>query len=115
MIRRPPRSTLFPYTTLFRSANGAVRVVWVGESDYSASELLQSVRPDRADARREAEDFLVSLLSEGPVPKAMVEEEAKAANISESTLRRAKTSLGVIPERENKVGGERGAGRWVWK
>src|SRR2546426_7505917 len=27
MIRRPPRSTLFPYTTLFRSlANGATRV-----------------------------------------------------------------------------------------
>src|SRR2546427_5040496 len=24
MIRRPPRSTLFPYTTLFRSAIGAV-------------------------------------------------------------------------------------------
>src|SRR2546427_5624502 len=31
MIRRPPRSTLFPYTTLFRSICGngtAVRVVW---------------------------------------------------------------------------------------
>src|SRR3712207_2617727 len=26
MIRRPPRSTLFPYTTLFRSANGSERV-----------------------------------------------------------------------------------------
>src|SRR5438034_5118015 len=25
MIRRPPRSTLFPYTTLFRSSEGAVR------------------------------------------------------------------------------------------
>src|SRR5687768_5854443 len=25
MIRRPPRSTLFPYTTLFRSGNGASR------------------------------------------------------------------------------------------
>src|SRR2546426_6648217 len=24
MIRRPPRSTLFPYTTLFRSAHGGV-------------------------------------------------------------------------------------------
>src|SRR3712207_7833130 len=24
MIRRPPRSTLFPYTTLFRSAHGAL-------------------------------------------------------------------------------------------
>src|SRR3712207_8967508 len=26
MIRRPPRSTLFPYTTLFRSVVGAVRL-----------------------------------------------------------------------------------------
>src|SRR2546430_2950011 len=26
MIRRPPRSTLFPYTTLFRSAEGEVSV-----------------------------------------------------------------------------------------
>src|SRR2546429_5753026 len=25
MIRRPPRSTLFPYTTLFRSSEGAAR------------------------------------------------------------------------------------------
>src|SRR3712207_7359561 len=25
MIRRPPRSTLFPYTTLFRSENGLTR------------------------------------------------------------------------------------------
>src|SRR2546430_12387842 len=25
MIRRPPRSTLFPYTTLFRSPGGALR------------------------------------------------------------------------------------------
>src|SRR2546429_6939512 len=33
MIRRPPRSTLFPYTTLFRSSgpyfhNGSVPTVW---------------------------------------------------------------------------------------
>src|SRR5438874_3021935 len=27
MIRRPPRSTLFPYTTLFRSEGAASRVV----------------------------------------------------------------------------------------
>src|SRR5256885_8175626 len=26
MIRRPPRSTLFPYTTLFRSAASGIRV-----------------------------------------------------------------------------------------
>src|SRR5256885_13210651 len=29
MIRRPPRSTLFPYTTLFRSGDLAVRVAEV--------------------------------------------------------------------------------------
>src|SRR2546422_3711759 len=27
MIRRPPRSTLFPYTTLFRSHEGALNVL----------------------------------------------------------------------------------------
>src|SRR3989442_6586580 len=26
MIRRPPRSTLFPYTTLFRSLEGGIRM-----------------------------------------------------------------------------------------
>src|SRR3712207_8564967 len=29
MIRRPPRSTLFPYTTLFRSPSVAVGAVWL--------------------------------------------------------------------------------------
>src|SRR5436190_5084020 len=27
MIRRPPRSTLFPYTTLFRSLEAAIRAI----------------------------------------------------------------------------------------
>src|SRR5258705_9311863 len=31
MIRRPPRSTLFPYTTLFRSASGAPRLTPVAK------------------------------------------------------------------------------------
>src|SRR2546430_3073602 len=43
MIRRPPRSTLFPYTTLFRSGwvSGAVAVWQRGEAGRSAS--LQAV------------------------------------------------------------------------
>src|SRR5438132_6547027 len=28
MIRRPPRSTLFPYTTLFRSQSGNTAAAW---------------------------------------------------------------------------------------
>ena len=27
MIRRPPRSTLFPYTTLFRSIDAAINII----------------------------------------------------------------------------------------
>src|SRR3712207_8749903 len=34
MIRRPPRSTLFPYTTLFRSAFGVETYAVVGDLEY---------------------------------------------------------------------------------
>src|SRR5437762_6986249 len=30
MIRRPPRSTLFPYTTLFRSSRTPARIMLIG-------------------------------------------------------------------------------------
>src|SRR5690349_23191264 len=45
MIPRPPRSTLFPYTTLFRSR---ARRTWAA-----------SRRPRGADAAREAPEFAV--------------------------------------------------------
>src|SRR2546427_1759556 len=35
MIRRPPRSTLFPYTTLFRSCRGARAVISTASSTFS--------------------------------------------------------------------------------
>src|SRR2546430_11812703 len=38
MIRRPPRSTLFPYTTLFRSRAG--RWIAVGRLDVNTAGLL---------------------------------------------------------------------------
>src|SRR2546430_5694726 len=50
MIRRPPRSTLFPYTTLFRSHTQVERV---------------TVR-ERADAEQRRDDGDPSLLRQGP-------------------------------------------------
>src|SRR3989441_5370567 len=46
MIRRPPRSTLFPYTTLFRSATGGRRVASVrgGGSEVLGIELRVALR-----------------------------------------------------------------------
>src|SRR3712207_7177866 len=38
MIRRPPRSTLFPYTTLFRS--GSDDVAWSSDNAFVASALV---------------------------------------------------------------------------
>src|SRR2546423_8797116 len=34
MIRRPPRSTLFPYTTLFRSIQGLIDVILIRSAGH---------------------------------------------------------------------------------
>src|SRR3712207_8618585 len=52
MIRRPPRSTLFPYTTLFRSYDYVGKIVWVTAMD-----------------RAEVEDALMRLAMKGLVIK----------------------------------------------
>src|SRR5690554_7672710 len=49
MIRRPPRSTLFPYTTLFRSPNAPMKdsgIEWLGEipEHWEIKKLKYSVR-----------------------------------------------------------------------
>src|SRR5258705_3826892 len=40
MIRRPPRSTLFPYTTLFRSLPTNISLVKGGPNQAGAKELI---------------------------------------------------------------------------
>src|SRR2546430_12743775 len=62
MIRRPPRSTLFPYTTLFRSGAELIRDALRLEDPLAAQHLLHlvlhrqpileapgGVRPDRSE------------------------------------------------------------------
>src|SRR5258707_8884669 len=50
MIRRPPRSTLFPYTTLFRSMNGHIN---------------QAIETTRADVSYHQPPLLLRGLSDG--------------------------------------------------
>src|SRR2546426_9115027 len=56
MIRRPPRSTLFPYTTLFRSAHGTEQIFpgiprrQVRQRDLTA---CRPVTVDAADTKRD--------------------------------------------------------------
>src|SRR2546425_6489834 len=48
MIRRPPRSTLFPYTTLFRS---------LSEQQRAAEQLRALAKPYRFRVQADAEGF----------------------------------------------------------
>src|SRR5256886_11546234 len=48
MIRRPPRSTLFPYTTLFRSHLDRIQVRHL-EDDGAATHIIGRTRDDRPE------------------------------------------------------------------
>src|SRR5256885_10799700 len=50
MIRRPPRSTLFPYTTLFRSVQPRAKAVARAVGALQHQQMVGSVRQDLADA-----------------------------------------------------------------
>src|SRR2546430_16408965 len=47
MIRRPPRSTLFPYTTLFRSLDGAGKI---RITDFGLAGIAASIQGEEARA-----------------------------------------------------------------
>src|SRR5256886_11593189 len=82
MIRRPPRSTLFPYTTLFRSA-ATVSVVLTAEDVLALQHLVRRIPVSRAlvqaavtlvrmtrPADAEAPAFIREYISWGAGPRA---------------------------------------------
>src|SRR5256885_9823231 len=54
MIRRPPRSTLFPYTTLFRSPAHSSDIAW--QASAAAERPLPDPTPSRSARMRPARD-----------------------------------------------------------
>lgn len=61
------------------------------------------------NALREAKAFLRDVLSNGPMLKTAIEDAADGAGISERTLRRAKTDLKIIAEKQEFTG------PWQWR
>src|SRR2546429_3545556 len=53
MIRRPPRSTLFPYTTLFRSAEAIVHLLEDRPGDLRVQAPCRAAVPAQRDAFEE--------------------------------------------------------------
>src|SRR2546430_11948525 len=66
MIRRPPRSTLFPYTTLFRSGEAEVVVVPLG---LALGEGVGQPRAPTYAARRRGAVRPVHSYLEGVIPR----------------------------------------------
>src|SRR3712207_8968794 len=88
MIRRPPRSTLFPYTTLFRSRGGRA----VGGDRH----LPRGVRGGAGRRRRRSEEHTSELQSRQYLVCRLLLEKKKLCNASLST---AMTSPTLNPSR----------------
>src|SRR3712207_9212093 len=106
MIRRPPRSTLFPYTTLFRSRGREVRLQWAERG-----------LPQRAQGREE--DPLSSLpLGAG---KKTSSTQAGGTGVGEGIGRTLRRALGHARRALRGEGGLKGAlphprsGRGSWR
>src|SRR5258707_2388500 len=85
MIRRPPRSTLFPYTTLFRSRNGT-RWIPIGHDWNFAPAVIRGLFVDREGTLWIATTKIIVFLRRGS--KAF--EYAGAVGPSITTLAEAK-------------------------
>lgn len=84
------------------------RFLWGGESPITAERLVVTpVTGDEATEKGEAEAFLREILSEGPLASSEVKKQAREVGVSERTLWRAKTSIGVKANKD-------GRGGWSW-
>ena len=91
--------------------NDNVRIVWEGITNHTANGLLSGpVDISDKPALNEASTFLKDLLCEGPKAVTEIKKEARAAGISDITLRRAKDILGIQAKR-TAFGAE---GFWIW-
>jgi putative DNA primase/helicase len=88
----------------------ASSVAWESSHvDKTADQALQANEARSGDrASAESEEFLKSILGNGPVPSKQIQSEAKAAGLSWATVRRAQSRLGIKAQKTGMDGG------WVW-
>src|SRR2546428_8096482 len=91
MIRRPPRSTLFPYTTLFRShKDGHLTDVLYNASVYKdARGNVLGVFAAARDitAQKQASQYARSLIESSLDPLVTISPEGKITDVNEATVK----------------------------
>jgi archaellum biogenesis ATPase FlaH len=84
------------------------RFSWTGACTLTADRFDEKPSRGSSSPRSDAVTFLKELLHEGPMSAESVLEEGRKAGISERTLRRAKSELGVLVKKNSFDGG------WTW-
>lgn len=101
------------YTLRTAGPGGTPYLLWDSRPvTVSADDVLaaQIGGDDDRTEREDAAEWLRTALADGPVPADEVKRQAKANAISEATLRRAKSAVGVVAR---KLGFGDG-GQWLW-
>src|SRR2546427_7246134 len=83
MIRRPPRSTLFPYTTLFRSLWWDISWIWGPPEDHLET-LLATVGVDRFVFGTRSEEHTSELQSQSNLVCRLLLEKKKSIRSTSS-------------------------------
>src|SRR2546430_14740607 len=94
MIRRPPRSTLFPYTTLFRSHRTKFRE-WLGARVRFCSSLVDRIKTGMPDAHVRA--ALEQRLGYSDALLTVPEPQALLAIAADPDAMRATVVIAVFP------------------
>lgn len=94
-----------------KAAAGTVRIAWEGESDHTASDLLDRPSKEERTAREEAEHVLREQLSDGAVPVKDLQALADRLGISWRTFRRAKKKVGA-EQNSTGFGDDK---TWYWR
>src|SRR2546428_8668746 len=87
MIRRPPRSTLFPYTTLFRSLHELVELAFVEEIAFGEFGVLLPLVAAHGAALHRSEEHTSELQSRSDLVCRLLLEKKKNNHSQSVTFR----------------------------
>jgi hypothetical protein len=96
------------FTIHSESDDDPPKIIWGQETDVTADDMAKSPPDeDKRSALEDAKEFLLELLSSGPVEAEAVHAKARSREIKFATLRRAKKALKVESDKEGDA--------WFWR
>ena len=110
MIRRPPRSTLFPYTTLFRSAHSLYSEIILDRYILFAEQIVLATKPAGKRTDRNIHNGTVLIryksnhLIENPVTVSRKNIQEKSLFSALRIFRVTKTQTPLYPDRSRTFG-----------